>query len=145
MLERFVAFVKEYETGVKEACDLFRRHKGLENPAYWRLRGFDQRGFIDEGKTIEYHFHGRGCRVKLPSGEVDWDFTADGTVGLDVGFLHAFAKRGPESYPEFKKFEILKQDFQDAITKGILVQHPDEMDDYTFFLGDAINDFESVS
>ncbi|HEY8559164.1 MAG TPA: hypothetical protein VIL74_02090 [Pyrinomonadaceae bacterium] len=145
MLKRFVAFLKEYESRVKEAYELFREHKGLENPAYWRMLDFEKSGFIDDKHTIAYHFHGKGCRVKLPSGEVDWDFTADGTVGLSVGFLHSFAKRGSEDYPEFRNLETLEGDFQEAILKGVLVRHPNEMSDYTFFLNVGIKDRKSVS
>jgi hypothetical protein len=87
MLERLLAFMHEYQNRVREATALFQEHKGLENPAQWRLAGLEQRGFIDAEGAIEYRFHGRGCRVMLPSGEVDWDFAPEGHVGLDVGFL----------------------------------------------------------
>ena len=138
MFERLIAFVKEYEARVQEASALFRQHKGLENPAYWRMVGLEQRGFIDAENTIEYHFHGIGCRVILPSGEVDWDFEKGNSIGLSIGFLSAFAKRGTDNFPEFKNFETLNSTFQKAISKGILEQPPEKLGSYTYFLRDNV-------
>jgi hypothetical protein len=127
MLDRLLSFIHEYQNRVREATSLFRKHKGLENPAYWVSAGLNQSGFIDAEKTIEYFFHGAGCKVKLPSGEVDWNFAPEGHVGLDVGFLSAFSERGTENYPEFRDWEVLNFAFREAISQGLLRHYPAEL------------------
>lgn len=127
MLDRFLAFMHEYQNRVREAAALFQKHKGLENLANWSSAGLKQSGFIDAERTIEYFFHGAGCKVKLPSGEVDWNFAPPGYVGFDVGFLSAFSQRGTENYPEFRDWEVLSSAFREAISEGLLRRYPEEL------------------
>src|SRR6185295_8225991 len=95
MLERLVSLINEYQIKVLEAADLFKKHKGIapDELMYWRQAGLPREGFVDPEQTIEYFFHGIGCRVSLPSGEVDWDFGHDGRLdGFDAWRLGCFAE-----------------------------------------------------
>jgi len=126
MLERLLALINQYQARIQEAVSLFQKYKDLETPVYWRLNGLERIGFIDPDKTIEYRFHGVGCWVKLPSGEIDWDFgRGDGNDGLKSWFLYMFAKYGTDDFPEFKDKALLDIAFNEAISQGILY-HPDD-------------------
>ncbi|HWP54384.1 MAG TPA: hypothetical protein VN476_09595 [Pyrinomonadaceae bacterium] len=107
MLERLFAFIEEYQLRVREAASLFHTHRNVDNPMYWRHAGLQQTGFIDSAGTIEYAFHGIGCRVGLPSGEVDWDFGHDGRLdGLNPWFLWQFAQYGTDRFLNSKTRSI---------------------------------------
>lgn len=135
MLERLIAFINEYQLRVREAASLFQTHQNLENPIYWRQAGLPQIGFIDPARTTEYAFHGIGCRVGLPSGEVDWDFGHDGRLdGLNPWFLWLFAQNGTDSFPEFKDKKHLDAAFDAAISHGLIARSLVNRQDNLFYL-----------
>lgn len=137
MTERLLALINEYQTRIREAVSLFQKYKDLDNPTHWRLAGLEQIGFLDPDKTIEYRFHGVGCWVKLPSGEVDWDFSrGDGNKGLQSWFLYMFATYGTDNFPEFKEKAVLDAAFNEAISQGILYHPSDEIAGEMYYLRD---------
>jgi hypothetical protein len=137
MLERFVELVREYQMRLKEAVSLFQKHKDLEKPEYWRLVGLPQSGFIDAEGKIKYFFHGKGCRVQLLSGEIDWDFGHDGRIdGFGGWFLWKFAKDGINNFPEFKDKDFYDEVFNEALTKGVIHRPYQHLNDYLYYLRD---------
>jgi hypothetical protein len=139
MPARFSAFLHEYQAKVREAISLFRLYKGLESPAGWRQAGLAREGYLDPEKTIKYCFHGIGCRVKLPAGEIDRDFSYDeNKIGLKAWFLLSFARYGTDGFPEFKDEAVLQAAFADAIRQGLIEKHSQEaVSGDMYFLRDA--------
>jgi hypothetical protein len=139
MPDRLIAFINEYQLRVREAASLFQTHLNVESPMYWRQAGLQQTGFIDSARTIEYAFHGIGCRVGLPSGEVDWDFGGGGRLdGLNPWFLWQFAQNGTDSFPEFKDKEHLDTAFDAAVLEGLIVRPFVAAQDSLFYLRDSV-------
>jgi len=127
--------IREYKMRVREAAALFQQHMKIANPMYWRQVGLSQTGFIDSEKTIEYYFHGSGCRVALPSGPVDWDFGYDGRLdGLDPWFLWEFAQKGTENFPEFRIKQNFDMAFEAAISERLIDQPFSAFQDRLFYL-----------
>jgi hypothetical protein len=123
MLERLVILIHEYQARVLEAAALFQKYKGIDplSLMYWRQSGLAIEGFIDPERSIEYGFHGIGCWVNLPSGEVDWDFGQEGRLdGFDAWRLWRFAEDGTDKFPEFKRKETLDEAFSHAVAHGII-------------------------
>jgi hypothetical protein len=141
MLDQLIALIHEYHMRVKEAASLLRTHKGLENPMYWRQAGISQTGFLDPDNSIEYAFHGVGCRVNLPSGAVDWDFGHDGRLdGIDAWFLWEFVTDGTGNFPEFKDKLVLDTAFAEAVAQGVIHKPFRYLQDNLYYLrsGEAL-------
>jgi hypothetical protein len=135
MSDRLLEFIHTYQARVKEAVALLQNHKQLDNPMYWRQAAIDQEGFLDSDHRIAYYFHGSGCRVTWPSGEVDWDFGHDGRLdGLDPWFLWCFAEHGTDRFPEFKDKSKLDEAFATAVNDGILHRPFTHLQDNLFYL-----------
>jgi hypothetical protein len=137
MLERLVKLIHEYQTKILEAATLFQKYKGIELSSlmYWKQAGLLREGFIDPEHSIEYSFHGIGCRVSLLSGEVDWDFGHDGRLdGFDAWRLWRFAADGTDNFPEFKHKEALDDVFREAITHGIIHAPFKHLQDELYYL-----------
>ena len=135
MIQRLMDFIHEYHVRVREAASLFQKHMELVSPMDWWQAGLPQKGFIDSAKTIEYAFHGSGCRVALPSGPVDWNFGYDGRLdGLDPWFLWEFAQDGTDNFPEFKNKKNLDEAFQAAVSQGLIDRPFGVRQDSLFYL-----------
>ncbi|MBD2123618.1 DUF6896 domain-containing protein [Trichocoleus sp. FACHB-262] len=123
MIERFIQLIHEYQSRVREAVELFEGYKGLKQPQHpleWQLSGIPQRGYLDPSGKISYFFHGYGCCVCLPSGQVDWDFGREGQIdGFDVWRLSNFVEKGTQNFPEFRDEKLIKAMFAEAESKGL--------------------------
>ena len=135
MQELLLQLIQEYQAKVSEAALMLRTSLKLENPMYWRQGKIDQHGFLDLESRVAYYFHGSGCRVSLPSGDVDWDFGHDGRLdGLDPWFLWVFAMEGTNNFPEFKERELLDKAFEEAFLSGVIHQPFKALQDDLFYL-----------
>ena len=135
MIQRLMEFIGEYHERVREAASLFKEHMDIATPMDWRQAGLSRTGFIDSAKTMEYAFHGSGCRVALPSGPVDWNFGYDGRLdGLHPWFLWEFAEDGTDNFPEFKNKKNLDEVFQAAVSQGLIDRPFEELQDSLFYL-----------
>jgi hypothetical protein len=120
MHDRLIEFIREYQMRVREAALLLKTKLALDNPMYWRQAKVERMGLLDPERQISYEFHGSGCRVCLPSGEVDWDFGYDGRLdGLKSWFLWCFAHDGTNNCPEFKDKASLESGVLNSSQSGI--------------------------
>jgi hypothetical protein len=126
MIEVLIRLIHEYQGKVKEAVELFERYKGLKpprRPLEWRFSGISPSGYLDPNSKISYSFHGYGCRVKLSSGFIDWDFGEDGEIdGFDVWRLQVFVEEGTQKFPEFQDEVVLKAVFEGGKSQGLFYQ-----------------------
>jgi len=135
MLDQFIALIREYQSRVEEGATLLREYKGLANPMYWRQARIPREGFLDCDRTIEYEFHGIGCWMKLPWGEINWDFGLDGRLdGFREWFLWQFAERGTDHFAEFKDKQMLERVFNEAVAKGMIQQTGLTLQDDLYYL-----------
>jgi hypothetical protein len=135
MLDHLVALIKEYQSRVQEAASLLREYKGLANPMYWRQDDIPREGFLDSERTIEYRFHGIGCWMKLPEGEINWDFGYDGRLdGFREWFLWQYAEYGTKNFPEFRDQKALERTFAEAKSKGLIQRSYLSLQDDLYYL-----------
>jgi len=137
MLHRLLELVHEYQGRVIEAVSLFEKHLGLSpnDLMHWRRRNLRREGFLDAAQKIAYSFHGIGCRVDLPVGEIDWDFGNEGRLdGFDAWRLWRFADEGTGSFPEFKNKSLLDKTFAEAISQGMIHRPFKHLQDDLYYL-----------
>jgi len=123
MLESLVILIHEYQSKIIEAAALFQKYKGIDpsNLMCWRRTGLPGKGFVDPEHRVAYYYHGIGCCVRLPSGEVDWDFGHEGRLdGFDAWRLWRFAEKGTNQFPDFKRQETRDYVFRKAEICGIV-------------------------
>ncbi|HEX8832863.1 MAG TPA: hypothetical protein VF719_01620 [Abditibacteriaceae bacterium] len=130
-IDRLTALIEEYQSRGQEAVALFTTHKNI-NPINWRQNDLPRIGFIDPEKKVKYVFHGIGCCVHPPSGQVDWDFGyGERHDGFDIWRLWNFAEEGTKNFQEFADEQIIKATFADAVAKGLVsqrhIQHHDSL------------------
>jgi Domain of unknown function (DUF6896) len=98
-------------------------------------RNLPREGFLDAGKSIAYSFHGIGCHVALPDGEIDWDFGNEGRLdGFDAWRLWCFAEGGTRLFPEFKNKSVLDKTFAEAISHGMIHRPFKHLQDDLYYL-----------
>ena len=141
MLQQLVELVHQYQTTVLEAASLFQKHKGIDPSKLmnWKQAGLPREGFIDPEHRIKYSFHGVGCWVDLPQGEVDWDFGHDGRLdGFDSWRLWRFAEERNGQFPLFRRKETLEEAFSQALAAGLIVAPFKHHQDDLFYLRDVV-------
>jgi hypothetical protein len=85
----------------------------------WACNGAQHVGELNGG--VKYFKHGYGCRVSLPTGEVDFDFGDRGQVdGFDAWRLASFAEDRLLEY-QFASEEEVNAAFAAAIQGGHIV------------------------
>jgi hypothetical protein len=140
MHDLLIEFIREYQMRVREAALLLQTNKGLDSPMYWRQAGIEQMGFLDTERQIPYQFHGSGCRVGLPSGEVDWDFGYDGRLdGLNPWFLWCFAQEGTDNFPEFMNKVSLDEAVSAAVSQGLIHRPFMALQDNLYYLHEGVS------
>jgi hypothetical protein len=140
MHDRLTEFIREYQMQVREAALLLQTKLGLDNLMYWRQDKIERMGILDPERQISYEFHGSGCRVSLPSGEVDWDFGYDGRLdGLNPWFLWCFAQFGA-NFPEFKDKVTLDEAFSAAVRQGLIHRPFMAFQDDLYYLDERLSE-----
>ncbi len=113
--------ILDYQASVRTAVELMRQ-SGIPLPATntdWVGTGIPPRGELDGG--IAYFKHGYGCAVKLPAGEVDFDFGEHGEIdGFDAWRLTRFAGPRLPSYG-FSDAAALNECFKAEVAAGSVV------------------------
>ena len=127
--------IYNFQSRVQLAITLFDIHLGLKNVMYWRQAKIPIKGFLDKEKTMPYYFHGSGCCLKTPEGEIDWDFGDRGRFdGFDLWRLKKFVNNNKGSYPDFEDDKILSQTFEFAIKIGIIKKDITEQAGHLYYL-----------
>ena len=115
MEQRLSVLIEDYLAAVAKATELLA-DSGIPLPnsnIEWACNGIRQVGELKGG--IPYFKHGYGCRVTLPTGEVDFDFGDGGqTNGVDLWRLAAFADDRLGKYG-FDDEAELKESFERAL------------------------------
>lgn len=132
--ERLFQLIEAFQARVRLAIELFREHRGISDLLDWRQHGLPRTGFITYDKRFAYAFHGIGCRVETPEGEIDWDFGPNGRAdGVDLWRLQGFIDASPGEFPEFEGNEILAELFGTAIRDGLLRKDPSEQAGHLYY------------
>jgi hypothetical protein len=131
---RFFELIEAFQSRVLRAVSLFELHRGVNDLMNWRSAGLPREGFIDSAETMEYSFHGIGCRAETPEGPIDWDFGNGGRVdGFDLWRLTRFARDNASLFPEFANEAELKRVFDQAVHAGVIEQDATGQDDRLFY------------
>jgi hypothetical protein len=121
MHTNLASLISDYQAGVRAAVALMQE-SGIPIPGSnteWAGTDIPQRGELKGG--IPYFKHGYGCRVKLPSGAVDFDFGEHGEIdGFDAWRLVSFAGTKLSDYG-FSSEDALKDSFEAEVAAGSLV------------------------
>jgi hypothetical protein len=100
---------------INTILNAFSTNFGEINPIYkWRNNLIERTGFLDKEKTIEYSFHGAGCTIEFPNGEiVSFDFLDSQRFTFDLFKFKLFvlSKLSHEDEIEklFQSIELLKE------------------------------------
>ncbi|WP_080407077.1 DUF6896 domain-containing protein [Burkholderia ubonensis] len=125
MNNKLARLICDYQESTRTALVLMQR-SGIRMPfssADWIETEIPVHGELEGG--VHYFKHGSGCAVKLPTGEVDFDFGKDGEIGgFDEWRLTRFAKNKLEEYG-FETEDSLKKHFTEAVIKGSLIRSED--------------------
>lgn len=130
---RLTRLISDYQKAVGRAVELMS-DAGIRLPSSnrgWVESGVAPHGELKEG--IPYQKHGYGCLVKLPGGEVDFDFGEKGeTDEFDEWRLSEFSRCSSQSYGlDEGELSCL---FNEAIKKKILVEVGNGM----YFVADSM-------
>jgi hypothetical protein len=116
--------ILDYRAAVARAIDELKLG-GIPLPESnrgWSLNGLQQRGVLPSGAT--YAKHGYGCCVKLPEGEIDFDFGANGEYdGFDAWRLWRFAEPRSDRYGP-TTHELLDEQLNRLHRQGVLSKDP---------------------
>lgn len=121
MNKKLACLIDAYQKNVQSAVVLMQR-SGIQMPysrASWIEMDISPHGELDGG--IPYYKHGAGCEVSFTTGQIDFDFGAQGEVGgFDVWRLLTFAEDRLSEYGFESEAEV-EQCFEDAIKNGSLI------------------------
>lgn len=114
-METTKELLETYIKKIEETIDLFQIKFGVKNPiGMWRNNLIERVGFLttDDGE-IEYSFHGSGCTVETPDGEViSFDFLENDIVHFDLFKFQLFAEsvlgESADLDKEFKNLKLVK-------------------------------------
>ncbi len=91
----------------------------------WIQSDIPPKGLLDD--DIMYVKHGTGCRVYLPTGEIDFDFGNLGEInGFDLWRLSRFASDKLSTYG-FESQDALERCFETAVSEGHVVRSEDSL------------------
>jgi hypothetical protein len=108
----------EYNNAVLHYISIIETYYGVEIAHGRREKLIPQKGCIG---SIEFSFHGIGCRVIDGVLWVDWDFPIiEKKVGLDPWKLWGFTRDIPEKFGKFSSLEFLRDEIKLFEQKGLL-------------------------
>lgn len=121
MNEKLARLIFDFQEKILVALKIMHR-SGIPMPLscnHWIELDIPISGELDNG--VKYHKHGAGCLVRLSSGDVDFDFGAQGEVGgFNLWRLTLFAGDNLSSYG-FKNKDEVADCLNNALDKEQLV------------------------
>ncbi|HEY3965747.1 MAG TPA: hypothetical protein VGM05_14410 [Planctomycetaceae bacterium] len=119
------AFIARYQENVSEACRLLCAKFDFDNKGgllrAWLRRLVPEKGFLDESRSISFHFREIGCCVSFGSVEVDFEFgPGHRHDGFDAARLARFAATLAD-FEQFRDPAALEPELAAAWSHGSLV------------------------
>lgn len=118
---KLVSLIDDFQENVQIALKLMQR-SGIRMPFSrndWIKSDMPNTGELDGG--VKYYKHGAGCRVRLSTGEVDFDFGMQGEIGgFNLWWLTRFAGKKLAAYG-FRNEDEVSEYLDDALDNGELI------------------------
>lgn len=121
---RLLKLISEYQLHVAGLTRTLRKRFGVDDLIdAWRQGRIPTHGEFDDRRDARFEFHGVGCRVESPCGNVEFDLGPGGRYdGFDGWRLWIYAQALPQEYPEFQRYEVVESVLGELVTDGLVVR-----------------------